>query len=181
MDGPARVRQSPLARLLLVINLLLGQLLIGVEPLVPLLYDVPWLLLLHVEVVDSLRWLHLVGLVMAHHLVLILGLACDEMVFLVLRIKVCTGGAVEGASILGGDLMVLGLLNYLFHVLTRALQLVKLLRELLVEGLELNQFLGAFHALDTSQQVVRHIVGSLENVVLLHVDLVHCLVLNGLD
>ena len=77
--------------------------------------------------------------------------------------------------------MVLRLLNYLLHVLTCALQLVKLLRELLVEGLELDEFLGWFHALDTCEQVVRHIVGGLKNVILLHVDLVHARVLNWLD
>lgn len=77
--------------------------------------------------------------------------------------------------------MVLGLLNYLLHVLTGALQLVKLVSELLVEGLELHEFVLRFHALDTSQQVVRHVVRSLENVVLLHVDLAHARVLNRLD
>jgi len=170
--------------LLLVINLLLGELLIRVVGLlVAFLEQVGGrlLLLLHVEVVRVRGGLHRGGLVMAQHLVLILRLASHKMDFVVLGIEVAAGRTLEAASILGPDLMVLSLLNYLLHVLTGVLQLVKLLRELLVEGLQLDEFLGRFHRLDTCKQVVRHIVRGLKNVVLLHVDLVHARVLNWLD
>lgn len=185
LDGGVWEGKAGWRRLLLVINLLLGELLIRVDGLVAFREHVGGgllLLLLHVEVVGVGWGLHWDCLVMAQHLVLILWrLASHKMDFVGLGIKVATGRAVEAGSILGPDLMVLSLLNYLLHVLTGALQLVKLLRELLVEGLQLDKFLGRFHRLDTCEQVVRHIVRGLKNVVLLHVDLVHARVLNWLD
>ena len=78
-------------------------------------------------------------------------------------------------------LMVLHLLNNLLHVLTCLLELGELLLEAYVEGFERDDFLGHRHTLDTSEQVVRHIVGSLENVVLLQVDRSQGHVLNLID
>ena len=78
-------------------------------------------------------------------------------------------------------LMVLHLLNNLLHVLTCLLELGELLLEPYVEGFEGDDFLGHRHTLDTSEQVVRHIVGSLENVVLLQVDRPQGHVLNLID
>ena len=77
--------------------------------------------------------------------------------------------------------MVLHLLNYLLHVLTCVLQLRKLFLEPDVEGLERDEFLGWRHALDTCEKVVRHIVGRLENMVLLEVNLAHPWVLDLID
>ena len=56
---------------------------------------------------------------------------------------------VNGAPILATDLLRLHLLNYLLHVLTRVLQLPKLLLEFYVEGLQGDDFLRWGHALDT--------------------------------
>ena len=86
--------------------------------------------------------------------------------------------AVHALSILSSNLMVLHLLNYLLHVLTSVLELCKLLLEPYVEGLKTDDFLWMCHALDTSQKVVRHIVRSLKNVVLLQVNLAHAWVID---
>ena len=164
-------------RLLLVINWLLlhlqiGLLLVGVLQL---------LLLLVVEVVLALGRVHGCRGVVAHHL--ILGLRVHVVHVGGLREVAGRGGGhgLQRLPILASDLMVLHLLNYLLHVLTCVLQLRKLLLEPVVEGLEGDHFLGVCHRLDTCQQVVRHVVGSLENVVLLEVDLPHAWVLNLID
>lgn len=87
------------------------------------------------------------------------------------------GGALHSSvdypSILATDLIALHLLNNLLHVLTRILQLLELLLEPDVKRLKGDDFLGRSHALDTCEQVVRDIVGSLENVVLLEANLPH--------
>lgn len=77
--------------------------------------------------------------------------------------------------------MVLHLLNYLLHVLTGALQLGKLLLEADVELLEGDDFLSKWHALDSGEQVVSHIVRHLKNTILLLVNLSHAWVLNLID
>ena len=77
--------------------------------------------------------------------------------------------------------MVLHLLNYLLHILAGLLQLLKLLSEALVEGLQRNHFLGRSHPLDSCQQVVRHVVRHLKDAVLVHVNLTHADVLNLID
>ena len=89
--------------------------------------------------------------------------------------------ASDRLSILASDLMVLHLLNYLLHVLTRLLELGELLLEPYVEGFERDGFLGYGHTLDTSEQVVSHVVGGLENVILLEVDRSEGHVLNLID
>ena len=83
--------------------------------------------------------------------------------------------------ILARNLMVLHLLNNLLHVLARALQLGELLLEADVKGLQRDDFLWRGHALDTSEQVVGHVVGNLKNPILLQVDLSHARVLNLID
>ena len=50
-----------------------------------------------------------------------------------------------------------------------------------VEGLQRDDFLWWGHALDTSEQVVSHVVGNLKNPILLQVDLSHARVLNLID
>lgn len=84
-----------------MINLLLAELLIGVNGLVALLHQVARLLLVPVVVVRVLGWLHLSHLVLAHHLVLILLLASShKMDIVVLGVIVATGGTLQAASIL---------------------------------------------------------------------------------
>ena len=126
-------------------------------------------------------------LVLAHQLFLTAHVRCMLVTLLILRLlAVIAGGRreslrVDPGSIGATDLLLLHLLNYLLHVLTCVLQLLELLLEPDVEGLERDDFLGGRHRLDTCQQVVRHIVAHLKNAVLLKVNLPHALVLNLVD
>ena len=63
------------------------------------------------------------------------------------------------------------LLNDLLHELTGLAQLLELLLEFEVEAAEGDNLVGGGHALDTCEQVVRHVVRRLENVVLFAVSL----------
>ena len=78
-------------------------------------------------------------------------------------------------------MMVLHLLNNLLHVLTRALKLRELLLETHVESFQGDDFLGSSHALDTSEQVMSHVVRNLKNAILLQVYLSHVHVLDLID
>ena len=122
------------------------------------------------------------GLVMAHHL---------RVRVLLPHVHIVSVGrevigrrsrhTIDGLSILPSNLMVLHLLNNLLHVLTCLLELCELLLKPYVKGFQRDDFLGYGHTLDTSEQVVRHIVGSLENVILLQVDRSQSYVLNLID
>ena len=78
-------------------------------------------------------------------------------------------------------MVVLHLLNNLLHVLACALQLSELFLKAYVESLKRDDFLRWSHALDTSEQVVSHIVGDLKNPILLQVNLSHVDVLDLID
>ena len=122
------------------------------------------------------------GLVMAHHL---------RVRVLLRHVHIVSVGrevigrrsrhTIDGLSILPSNLMVLHLLNNLLHVLTCLLELGELLLKPYVEGLQRDGFLRDRHTLDTSEQVVCHIVGGLENVILLEVDRSEGHVLNLID
>ena len=122
------------------------------------------------------------GLVMAHHLRVLVLLPHVHIVSVGWKvIGRRSRHTIDGLSILASDLMVLHLLNNLLHVLTCLLELCELLLKSYVEGLQRDDFLSHGHTLDTSEQVVRHIVGCLENVILLQVNWSQGHVLNLID
>ena len=122
------------------------------------------------------------GLVMAHHLRVLVLLPHVHIVSVGREvIGRRSRHTTDGLSILPSDLMVLHLLNNLLHVLTCLLELGELLLKPYVEGLQRDGFLRYRHTLDTSEQVVCHIVGGLENVILLEVDRSQGHVLNLID
>ena len=116
-----------------VVLLLLRVLVLGVHH--PLLVQV---VALHLGIV------HLGGLGMAHHLLLVLSLLADVHIVSVVCevISASPSHTVDPLSILTSDLMVLHLLNYLLHVLTCVLKLCELLLEPQVERLQRDDFLG---------------------------------------
>lgn len=148
------------------------------------------LLLLHLgilvvdEVLLVLDLVHGGGLVMDHHLLLLgsrlIHVRNVTLDWVEAALRILSHFSSTG-SILRRDRVALHLLNYLFHVLTRELQLLEILLKLVVVGLERDNFLGELHTLDTGQQVVRHVVGQLENAVLLRVDLSHARVIDLIE
>lgn len=76
------------------------------------------------------------------------------------------------------SILPLDLQDDLVHEFAGLLQLGELLLKVNIEIAEVEHLLAVGHGLDPSEQVVGHVVGGLENVVLLTVKLTHSLVLN---
>lgn len=67
---------------------------------------------------------------------------------------------------------------YLVHEFTRFLHLGELVLKVHVKIAEMEHLLTITHALDSCEQVMRHIVRMLKNVILLTINLAHSLVLD---
>lgn len=105
-------------------------------------------------------------MLLRHGLVLpwcgIMGLLLSSLVVLNLRLLLLDGSIVA---------LRLDLLNDLLHELARLAQLLELLLKFEVEAAEARNLPSRVHVLDAREQVVRHIVTRLKDVVLLAVGL----------